>query len=93
MNPIYVSCHLCHAAVGEPCRGWARRGRAGFCDRRVTAAELSSGNAVDERHGLAHGALCTDHREGSLCRGVCTVCGQTISTLKAIPTILEQEAS
>lgn len=93
LDPIYVSCHMCHAEVSEPCAAWARRGRPGYCDRRVAHAERAAacitdkgyeGPEIDVLHALAHGTLCTDHSPG-VCQGICTRCGQLIERLKNIP--------
>lgn len=93
MDPIYVICHLCHASVGQPCR-W---GDAKYHDRRVRLAErggfagIGAGSGIDTEHALAHGAKCTGHSgDDKGWQDLCTVCGQRISRLKAIPKLLEQ---
>lgn len=78
-NPIYYSCHTCHAQPGQPCR-WG----SGFHEIRVRrAANCSSGRVkpwLNELHAMAHGAECvqTDAYGGE----ICAKCGQTISRLK-----------
>jgi hypothetical protein len=99
IDPIYVSCHLCHSQVGEPCKDWARRGRERYCDRRVAHAERANayitdegyrGPEIDVEHGLAHGTLCTDHKSGAGLEGICTECGQRIKRLEDITTKKEE---
>lgn len=94
IDPIYVLCHLCHSDPGEPCRKWARP-EGGYCDRRWDRAKVV-GARIDEHgvyrgpsnlateHALAHGALCTDHKPGSVCRGICTQCGLDIRLLRLL---------
>jgi len=89
MNPLYATCHLCHASVGQPCR-FGLSGDEVFHERRVKHAERG-GDGIETQHGLAHGSLCTRHGEGSEgWKGICMVCGQSISRLKAIPVVLEK---
>lgn len=93
LDPIYVSCHMCHSEVGEPCKAWAHRFDDNrYCDRRVAHAERASAHVTDEgyqgpeidvAHAVARGSLCTDHSPG-VCQGVCTRCGQDIERLKSI---------
>ena len=84
MNPIYVSCHTCHARPGQPCR-W---GKDKNHDMRIRLAArtkddiAASHDGIRVIHALAHGASCSDQGFG-----ICTVCQQTISRLQNIPQI------
>lgn len=83
IDPIYVSCHTCHASVGAPCRFGAKPGEYHIPRKRVAAR--GGHGWIDTEHGLAHGAACTD--DG----GICKKCGQTIERLRNIPNLLREE--
>lgn len=89
IDPIYVSCHLCHADVGQACRWGCAPGE--YHSRRVSRAERGPFE-IDTEHALAHGTLCTGHSSGtSGWADICTVCGQTISRLQGIPKMILKE--
>lgn len=86
VEPIYVSCHLCHASVGTPCRFGLQPGEK-YHDRRINIAKKGGyeGGTIDTEHALAHGAACKD--DG----GICSKCGQTVERLRNIPNLLQKE--
>lgn len=98
VDPIYVSCHMCHASVGQPCKEWARASLeegTRYCRRRVSAAQSYPRpgiNAIDTEHALAHGASCVGHSSGGPgWEDLCVKCGQRISRLRDIPALSRQE--
>jgi hypothetical protein len=92
INPIYVSCHLCHSQVGEPCKSWTRPlSGSRYCSRRedhakrfIGAEHSALGFVLTTDHALVHGAHCTADPNK-----ICTKCGRLIEALKNIPTLLK----
>lgn len=78
VHPIYVSCHMCHASVGSPCR---RLGSGEYHDRRASQAYRGP-HWIDTIHALAHGSECDND--------ICNICGQKSDRLSKIPALLSE---
>jgi hypothetical protein len=87
IDPICVSCHLCHAQCGQGCN-WGVTEDEPFCDRRVTRAKTLSAlrdkdpaswaaTNRDVEHTIARGQLCAP-----VYHGICYTCGQTVACIK-----------
>lgn len=83
-DPLYVSCHTCHADVGQPCR-WATWEHA-YHLVRIQRASSTLHHGIDVMHGLAHGNECKD----SYIPGICDLCGLRIERLKSIPETITE---
>lgn len=84
IDPIYVSCHTCHAQAGEPCRFGEKGYHTARKSRAMSFEMKRQPMSIDTVHALKHGEICDDKIYGT----ICSICGQNIQRLRNIPGLL-----